>query len=64
LETLGKFAQVMDMTIIDVITFPKKMVAEGEDTSMEAILQLRLSKEKKDEVLKIVFGESNLDVLK
>ena len=64
LETLFMFAKVMDMTVVDVIVYPKKMVEEGKNMNVEAILQLRLTKEKKDEVLKIVFGNNNLELLK
>ena len=64
LETLFIFAKVMDMTVIDIIAYPKKMVEEGENMSIEAILQLKLTKAKKDEVLKIVFGDNNLELLK
>ena len=64
LETLFMFAKVMDMSVIDIIAYPKKMVEEGEKMSIEAILQLRLTRTKKDEVLKIVFGDNNLELLK
>jgi transcriptional regulator with XRE-family HTH domain len=64
LETLFMFAKVMDMSVIDIIAYPKIMVEEGENMSVEAILQLRLTKAKKDEVLKIVFGNNNLELLK
>ena len=63
LETLFAFAKVMGMSVIDVISYPKKMIEEGENMNVEAILQLRLTKTKKDEVLKIVFGDNNLDLL-
>ena len=64
LETLFAFAKVMGMSVVDVISYPKKMVEEGENIDIEAILQLRLTKTKKEEVLKIVFGENNLELLK
>ena len=64
LDTLFAFAKVMGMSVIDVISYPKKMVEEGENMNIEAILQLRLTKAKKEEVLKIVFGENNLELLK
>ena len=64
LDTLFAFAKVMGISVIDVISYPKKMVEEGETMNIEAILQLRLTKAKKEEVLKIVFGENNLELLK
>ena len=64
LETLFVFAKVMGMSVVDVISYPKKMVEEGETMDIEAILQLRLTKTKKEEVLKIVFGDNNLELLK
>lgn len=33
------------------------------DEPMEAILQVRLRKDKKDQVLKLVFGENNIEIL-
>ena len=64
LQTLFNFSNAMGLSMIDVIAWPKKMIVEGEDMSIEAILQLRLTKAKKDEVLKMVFGENDLEILK
>jgi transcriptional regulator with XRE-family HTH domain len=64
LETLFVFAKVMGMSVIDVISYPKKMVEEGENMDFEAILQLKLTKAQKEEVLRIVFGENNLELLR
>jgi len=63
LETLYKFSNVMGMSVIDVISYPKKMVAEGENMNIEAILQLKLTNAKKEEVLRIVFGEHTTELL-
>lgn len=62
---LAKIASIFGMPIIDVITYPDvyvKKVAEGEEP-IEAILQIKLKKDKKDQVLKLVFGENNIEIL-
>jgi len=64
LATLYSFSNVMGMSVFDVIAYPKKMIIEDEDVSIEAILQLKLTKAKKDEVLKMVFGDNNFEILK
>lgn len=63
---LSNFASNIGMEIIDVFTYPDKYikadVKRGED-SVEAVLQIKLRKDKKEEVLKLIFGDSNLEIL-
>jgi transcriptional regulator with XRE-family HTH domain len=66
LETLSDFARVLKMDLIDVITFPKKYVELNQDYSgetMETVLQIKLRPDKKEQVLKLVFGENNFEML-
>lgn len=65
LTQLSNIASALSMREIDVITYPKKYVESGmvNDEPMEAILQVRLRKDKKDQVLKLVFGENNIEIL-
>ncbi len=62
---LSKLATNLSMSEIDILTYPDKYVKAGkaEDEPVEAILQIKLKQDKKDQVLKLVFGENNLDIL-
>jgi len=62
---LAKIAGILGMSVIDVITYPDKYVkteTQG-DEPVEAVLQIKLKKDKKDQVLKLVFGENNIEIL-
>lgn len=66
LDRLEAFASAVNMSVIDVIAYPKKYVPiEGAVTTepVEAILQIRLQREKKEQVLKLVFGENDIEIL-
>lgn len=61
---ISNFATNLGMEIIDVFTYPNKYV-KAEDRNdnkepIEAVLQIKLRKDKKDQVLKLIFGEHNL----
>lgn len=62
---LSIIATALGLSVIDLITYPDKYVknesAEREPT--EVLLQMRLTKEKKEQVLKLVFGEHNIEIL-
>ena len=67
---LAKIADCFGMSIIDVITYPKRYVnidslpeKEKRRHKPKVILQLELEEEKKEQVLKLVLGENNLEVL-
>lgn len=62
---LHKIAMALSLREIDLFTFPDIYVkADGKDSGpAEVLLQLRLTKEKKDQVLKLVFGENNIEIL-
>ncbi|MBQ7018754.1 MAG: helix-turn-helix transcriptional regulator [Bacteroidales bacterium] len=75
-EALEKIAEAFNMPIIDIITYPKVYVDRDtiqtaeiiptpseNDNEVKAILQLELKKDKKDQVLKLIFGETNLEIL-
>ena len=48
-NTLLQIANALQMSVIDVITFPDKYVmAKGNGTSTEAVLQIKLDSDKKD----------------
>lgn len=67
LQNLSDFAKLVGMREIDILTYPERFVApapgEQEEEPIEALLQIRLTKDKKDQVLKLVFGDNNLEIL-
>lgn len=62
---LEQIASGLNMPVIDIITYPDKYVlpTQKNEEELEAILQIRLRKDKKDQVLKLVFGEHNIEIL-
>jgi transcriptional regulator with XRE-family HTH domain len=66
LETLQLFAKCVGLDLIDIITYPKKYVEIGTTSTcndLEATLQIKLRNDKRDQVLKLVFGENNIEIL-
>lgn len=65
INDLSQISTALDMSVIDIITFPDKYVraGTGEPEPLEAILQIRLKKDKKDQVMKLIFGEHCLEIL-
>lgn len=65
IDQMSKFAQGVSMSEIDLITYPVKYVPreQAEDEPLEAVLQIKLKKDKKDQVLNLIFGEHNLEIL-
>lgn len=68
-ETLADIADVFKMRTIDIITYPKKYadpessgIGKTIDSDIKAVLQIELRADKKDQVLKLVFGENNLEI--
>ena len=61
---LSNIARSLSMSEIDLITYPDMYVksAKQQDEPVEAILQIKLKKDKKDQVLKLVFGENNIEI--
>ena len=66
-DTLTDFANVFKLSVIDVITYPEKWGPLGgsqvEIDNTKVILQIELKKEKKDQVMKLVFGDNNIEIL-
>lgn len=61
LDHLANLASNLSISVIDILTYSDNQQAEGEP--VEAILQIKLKKDKKDQVLKLVFGENNIEIL-
>lgn len=62
---LSKIAKALSLREIDLFTYPDIYVKQDESGSgpTEVLLQLRLTKDKKEQVLKLIFGESCIDIL-
>lgn len=63
---LASIASCLGVEVIDIITYPKQYVLSEKDRKIEpveAILQIRLQHDKRDQVLSLVFGEHNLEIL-
>lgn len=60
-------AKCLGVDVIDLFTYPQKYVEQTEvspqEESIEAILQIKLRKSTKEQVLKLVLGDSNLELL-
>jgi len=65
LKQISNLAIALKMREIDIITYPDKYVSNSESISedTEAILQIKLRKDKKEQVLKLIFGENNIEIL-
>lgn len=65
LSHISNLATNLSLREIDIFTYPDKYVSQkaAEDEPIEAILQIRLTKDKKDQVLKLVFGENDIEIL-
>lgn len=64
-NALSKISMAIDVPVVDIITYPEKYARMGtaDPEPVEAILQIRLKKDKKDQVLKLVFGDNNIEIL-
>ena len=65
LNDLSDISTALDVPVIDIITYPDRYVraGAGEQEPLEAVLQIRLKKDKKDQVMKLIFGEHCLEIL-
>lgn len=62
---ISNLATNLNMREIDIFTFPDvyKNTSNKIEEPIEATLQIKLRKDKKDQVLKLVFGDNNLEIL-
>ena len=53
------------MRAIDIITYPLVYMepAQCEPEAVEAVLQIKLKKDKKDQVLRLIFGDNDIEIL-
>lgn len=64
-KELEIISKALGVSVIDLFTYPDKYVKinQKDDEPIEAVLQIKLRKEKKDQVLKLVFGENDIEIL-
>lgn len=64
INTLSEISTAIDVPVVDIITFPEKFerVSSAGEEPAEVIVQLKLKKEKKDQVLKLLYGENNIEI--
>lgn len=65
-DRLSEIASALGVTAVDILTYPDKYVKAGSSSGtdpVEAILQIRLQKDKKDQVLRLIFGDNNIEIL-
>ena len=64
IDRLLQIAIFFKMDIVDIITYPNKGAYNKEnEEDIKAILQIELKKDKKDQVMKLIFGDNNLEIL-
>lgn len=65
INQLANIASGLGMDVIDIIKFPEVYVPKdkSQEDESEVVLQFKLKKEKKNQVLKLVFGENNIEIL-
>lgn len=64
-DDIANFAKVLSIREIDILTYPDVYVKKeySQSDPIEAILQIKLKKDKKDQVLKLVFGDNDIEIL-
>lgn len=64
-KELEIISKALGIPVIDLFTYPDKYVktTQKEEEPIEAVLQIKLRKEKKEQVLKLVFGENDIEIL-
>lgn len=65
-KELEIISNVLGVSVVDLITYPKKYVevTGQKNESVEAVLQIKLPKEKREQVLKLILGEKGFEILK
>lgn len=61
LDHLANLARCLSISVIEILTYSDQK--KNEQDPVEAVLQIKLKKDKKDQVLKLIFGENNIEIL-
>lgn len=65
IDRLAELAHYFEMRTIDILTWPNIYVDQNDRPELKrvkAILQIELDHEKKEQVLKLVFGANNVEI--
>jgi transcriptional regulator with XRE-family HTH domain len=62
LEFLILFCKTLNLTLKEFFIYPDTINNSTEE-QIKAVIQIELKKDKKDQVLKLIFGENNLEIL-
>ena len=60
IDHLANLASRLSMSVTDILEYGGEKKTED---PVEAVLQIKLKKDKKDQVLKLVFGDNNIEIL-
>ena len=66
-KLLCQIAIILNLDVINLISYPEKWeplgVLQTEADNTKVVLQIEMKREKKDQVLKLAFGENILEIL-
>lgn len=65
-DKLSRIATGLKLREIDIITYPEVYVSRdhhNNNDDAEVVLQLKLKKDKQDQILRLVFGDNNIEIL-
>ncbi len=60
LDHLANLASNLSISVNDILYYGQE---KKSDDPVEAVLQIRLMREKKNQILRLIFGEHNLEIL-
>ena len=61
---LLQIAVALDVHVVDIILYPHSFSpGDNQEGEIKATLTVELKKDKKDQVLRLVFGDNNLEIL-
>ena len=65
LNQLSNLATSLSIREIDIITYPDRYVSEDNfpSDSPEVSLQIKLKKDKRDQVMRLIFGDNDIEIL-
>lgn len=65
ISEIEKISNLFSMPLVDLITYPDVYVKKDseKEEALEAILQIKLRKDKKEKVLRDILGDNNYDLI-
>ena len=64
LDMLIDFCNVVGVSFNELIIYPEKVMNSKAEEAIKAVLQIEIKHEKKEQILRLVFGDHNLEILK